>query len=179
MHARRASSFIRRRCTRIVPRCPRRPSARRMPQVTVPRHLPPVSAVCSLYTLSSVVPAGFGFILRRARVSEYESDSDHVRYITGPGRPRQRRPPAVYRQSRISVQDRRKCLDTAQLHISRIPDSRSVVPQECHHEHHPHHHRACQPILQSCLYLLMDRKCMEVWVQGCSMYAELLANTVV
>jgi hypothetical protein len=60
MHARRASSFIRRRCTRIVPRCPRRPSARRMPQVTVPRHLPPVSAVCSLYTLSSVVPAGFG-----------------------------------------------------------------------------------------------------------------------
>ena len=70
-------------------------------------------------------------------------------------------------------------MDTDQLHIKRIPHSRSMVSQECNHEHLPDSSRTGKPILQSGLYLLMDGIGMEVWVQGSSVYTELLDDSVV
>jgi hypothetical protein len=113
----------------------------------------------------------------RHTVGVYESDPSNLRYIKRQSRPRQRRPPAVHLQSRVSVQDRRNELESNLLHQRRIPHSQRMVSEERERHHRDDLHGACQPVLCIRIALRMDGISMEVRMPGFSVYPVVLADT--
>ena len=88
----------------------------------------------------------------------------------------QKRPPAVYLQYGVSVQNRRHELDPHLLYQHRIIDSQCMVSQDSTNNPHPDPDGTGKPERPSGIHLYLDGKPLEMRVQGCCLYTELLAH---